>query len=70
MAVGLPGTTQDSVRGCCLGFAAVAIPGHWISCAFQGATLIEPDVPISGIRIYASEGKKHLPSTTATSALG
>ena len=27
---------------------AKVIPGHWISCAYQGATLIEPDVPISG----------------------
>jgi len=33
----LPGTTQDSVRGCWLGFTTVAIPGHRTSCAFQGA---------------------------------
>ncbi len=32
--------------------------------------LIEPDVRISRIRLCASEGKKHLPSTTATSAYG
>ncbi len=32
--------------------------------------LIEPDVPISGIRLCASEGKKHIPSITANSACG
>ncbi len=32
--------------------------------------LIEPNVPISGIRLCASEGEKHFPSITATSALG
>ena len=31
----LPDTTQDSVRGCRLGFAAVAIPGDMVSCAFK-----------------------------------
>jgi hypothetical protein len=31
----LPDTTQDSVRGCWLGFAAVAIPGDWVTCAFK-----------------------------------
>ncbi len=31
---------------------------------------VEPDVRISRIRLCASEGKKHLPSTTATSAYG
>ncbi len=32
--------------------------------------IIEPDVPISGIRLCASEGEKHFPSITATSAFG
>ncbi len=32
--------------------------------------LIEPDVPISGIRLFASEGEKHFASITATSAFG
>jgi hypothetical protein len=32
--------------------------------------LIEPDVPISGIRLCVSEGEKHFPSITATSAFG
>ncbi len=32
--------------------------------------LIEPDVPISDIRLCASEGQTHLPSITATSACG
>ena len=31
----LPDTTQDSVRGCWLSFAAVAIPGDWVTCAFK-----------------------------------
>ncbi len=41
-----------------------------MAVGFQGATLIEPDVRISRIRLCASECKKHLPSTTATSAYG
>src|SRR4029077_9463535 len=31
----LPDTTQDSVRGCWLSFAAAAIPGDWVTCAFK-----------------------------------
>jgi len=31
----LPDTTQDSVHGCWLGFAAVAITGDWIPCAYK-----------------------------------
>src|SRR6476646_8015222 len=31
----LPDTTQDSVRGCWLSFAAAAIPGGWVTCAFK-----------------------------------
>src|SRR5262252_3899864 len=31
----LPDTTQDSVRGCRLSFAAVAISGDMVSCAFK-----------------------------------
>ena len=34
----LPVITQDSVRGCRLGFAAVAIPGDMVSCAFKAQT--------------------------------
>jgi hypothetical protein len=31
----LPSSTQDSVRGCRLGFTAVAISGDMVSCAFK-----------------------------------
>src|SRR5215471_17011098 len=40
----LPDTTQDSVRGCSLGFTAAAISGDRLQRAFHGATPIEPDV--------------------------
>ncbi len=37
----------------------MTIPGHWISCAFQGATLIEPDVQISRIRLSDKTSRLH-----------
>src|SRR5262249_34557522 len=36
----LPDTTQDSVRGCSLGFTAAAISSGRVQRTFQGATLI------------------------------
>src|SRR5215472_15692900 len=40
----LPDTTQDSVRGCSLGFTAAAISGDRLQRAFHGATLTDPTV--------------------------
>ena len=42
----LPDATQDSVRGCWLGFAAVAISGACASRAFKAATPTDPDVRV------------------------
>ena len=47
----LPVITQDSVRGCRLGFAAVAIAGDWVPRASRRNPLIKPGVPISGTRL-------------------
>ncbi len=46
----LPGTTQDSVRGCRLGFTAVAISGDMVPCAFkaQPAQIPTCGFPASG----------------------
>ena len=40
----LPDTTQDSVHGCWLGFAAVAITGDRIPCAYKAQLSQEPKV--------------------------
>lgn len=37
-----PDTTQDSVRGCWLSFAAVAISGNYISCACKAQLTLNP----------------------------
>ena len=42
----LPDATQDSVRGCWLGFAAVAISGACASRAFKAQTPTDPDVRV------------------------
>jgi len=47
----LPDATQDSVRGCSLGFAAAVIADCRLQRACKAQPLIEPDVPISGIRL-------------------
>jgi hypothetical protein len=39
----LPDITQDLVRGCELGFAAVSISGKLNSMSFQGTTRTDPD---------------------------
>ena len=54
----LPDTTQDSVRGCWLGFAAVAIPGDWVTCAFKAQPA---QIRTSPIQAYGS----HLGYVTA-----
>src|SRR5262252_5341254 len=43
----LPDTTQDSVRGCSLGFTAAAIPGDRVQRTWHGATPTERSVRIS-----------------------
>ena len=50
--------------------AFAAAPQSGLAWPHFPSPLIEPDALISGIRLCASEGKKHLPSITATSALG
>ena len=48
----LPDTTQDSVRGCWLSFAAVAIPGDWVTCAFKAQPCTDPDVHLCASGSY------------------
>ncbi len=50
--------------------AFAAAPNYGLPWLRFPSPLIEPDLWISRIRICASEGKKHLPSITATSAYG
>ena len=57
----LPDTTQDSVHGCWLGFAAVAITGNRIPCAYKAQPRTDPSEPNSGTRLLprVSDGKAH-----------
>ncbi len=50
--------------------AFAAAPNYGLPWLRFPSPLIEPDLRISRIRLCASEGKKHLPSITATSAFG
>ena len=52
----LPDTTQDSVPGRWLGFTRAAISGGMCPLSFQGATLIEPDLWFSHIRLSDDSG--------------
>jgi hypothetical protein len=47
----LPDATQDSVRGCRLGFTAVAISGDMVSCSFKAQPA---QIRVSPIRALAS----------------
>src|SRR5262249_25097592 len=48
----LPDTTQDSVRGCSLGFTAAAISGDRLQRAFHGATRTVPYVHVDAYGSY------------------
>src|SRR5215468_9069203 len=48
----LPDTTQDSVRGCSLGFTAAAISGDRLQRAFHGATRTDPYVHVDAYGSY------------------
>jgi hypothetical protein len=60
----LPDTTQDSVRGCRLGFAAVAIPGDMVSCAFKAQPA---QIPASG---FPAPGSCRRSNATEVRGLG
>ena len=65
------GIEVESRRGALvIAGACAAAPQSGLPWPRFPSPLIEPDLLISGIRLCASEGKKHLPSITATSALG
>src|ERR1700726_2331414 len=50
----LPNTTQDSVRGCWLSFAAAAIPGGWVTCAFKAQPAQIRTSPIRAYGLYGA----------------
>jgi hypothetical protein len=50
----LPDTTQDSVRGCWLSFAAVAIPGDWVTRAFKAQPARIRTSPIKASGLYGA----------------
>src|ERR1700726_1450691 len=58
----LPDTTQDSVRGCWLSFAAAAIPGGWVTCAFKAQPAQIPasaaNAPGSSLGFWRRSGDK------------
>ena len=58
----LPVITQDLVRGCRLGFTAVAIPGDMVSCAFKAQPAQIPASPIRALgnnTSNAGQGWRH-----------
>ncbi len=50
--------------------AFAAAPHSRVPCVRFPSPLVEQDLRISRIRVCGSKGKKHLPSITATSAVG